>query len=719
MSDTFQNGGTNSTTQTYTASVTVNPSSSNTLTNTKSGQLLFTPPAANTVYIYGNLTNAGIISYIPSTVGSGNTFYLGSGSSNTLNNTGSITYNQSNTTSESSVYLQYGTINNSSSGSITLESAGASTISAPYVVNLTNEGNIRVLDTSGSGMTSNWGNGSGTFNNTGSFSVDDSAGSSGSTTNLNFKQIANSGSVSFSVPAASTIITQVGSGGFANTGNWSIISKGNGAGNIQIQGGSSSYTNNGTINVTDANLIIANALTGSGGTVNLTNNANLTLQGTNTGSGQTFNFSSANNTLNVSNGATFKGIIRGFSQGDQLDLNVTGTATYNKTTGILTINGSSNTYTYDVGKGYTGTFSDSTGGVVTYKGTTPCYLSGSMIRTPDGEKAVEDISVGDTLMSWDNAANSDVTKSVVWVGSKSVVANPSLPIDLAGYPVRILKNALADGIPYQDLLVTAEHCMFLDGKFVPTRMLINGRSIFYDTSMVRFDVFHIETEEHAVLTANGARSESFLNTENHGLSRRNGKIVSINAHRIPTWDDASAPLDVSREFVEPLFHKIESRAGIGECTTQSHQPILTNDPDLHLLTDTGTVIYQARKGDDRVMFMVPTGVRQVRIVSNSGRPSDVIGPFVDDRRELGVLVGGITLFESNETRNIRSHLDNVDLAGWNNIEDGQMRWTTGNAVLPLGERQPNSVAILALQIRAAGPYIVTTPRPQDKMLLTA
>lgn len=710
MGDAFTNGGTNSTTQSYTSSGTtiVNPSSGNTLTNTSAGTLSFTPPAASIVDIYGNLSNSGTVSYKPSTVGSGNSFYLGSGSSNTLIQTGgTITYNQTNGTSGSSVYLQYGTINNDATSSIDLEAAGASTISAPYVSNLTNAGTIKVVDTSGTGMTSNWGAGAGagTFNNTGSFSIDDSAGTSGSTTNLSFQTINNSGTVSFNVPAASTSLTTVGSGGFTNSGTWSITSHGIGAGNIQILGGTASYTNTGTINVTDANLTIANALTGTGGTVNLSNGANVVLNGSNTGSGQTFNFSGADNTLNILNGTSFTGIIRGFSQGDTLNLHVSGTPTYNTTTGILTITSGTNVYTYDIGKGYTGSFSD-TLGTVTYSGATPCYLAGSMLRTPCGDKAVETLNIGDQLIAQDADTGAEIIRDIVWVGRKTITVRPDLPDDEAGYPVHILKDAIADGVPYKDMLITAEHCLLLDGHFVPARMLINGRSVFYDRSMHRFDIYHVETEKHSVLLADGMPSESFLNTENHGNFRRKGQIVSITAARNQTWDDAAAPLGVSRGFVEPLFRQIEARAVQAGHPAQDEAPALSNAADLHLVTQTGAIIRQARTHEDRAVFMIPAEAESVRIVSNTSRPSDVIGPFVNDRRHLGVSIGEVTMFEGNRAHTLTAHLAEEELDGWYAQGDNGTRWTSGNAFLPLGERHPNSVALLAIQIKAAGPYIL-------------
>jgi len=709
MADTFPNGGNNSTTQVYTDATNIS-SNSSTLVNTSSGSLKFIPPAAKTVNIYGSLYNNGTVSYEPSTAGAGASWYLGS-SSNTLTQTGgTLSFSQLNGTRGASVYLQYGTINNNATSTIDLESAGGSTISAANVANLTNSGTIKVVDTSGTGMTSNWGNGGGTFNNSGSFSIDDSAGTSGSTTNLNFKQITNQtgGTFSINVPAASTALFQLGSDGFTNNGTWSITSHGTGAGNIQFLGaGTAGYTNNGTINVTDANLTFDQALKGTNGTVNLSNGADVTLNSTSSGSGQTFNFSGGDNTLNVANGQTFTGVIRGFSQGDKLDLNVNGTTSYDKTTGLLTIKSGSTTYTYDVGKGYTGAFSDNSG-TVTYAGTTPCYLPGSMIRTPEGGKAVETLEIGDELVVWDPTTASEKVEAIVWVGTRKVVAQPHLADDLSNYPVRILKDALSDGVPYKDMLITAEHCLFFEGKFVPARMLVNRRSIFYDHDLTVFDVYHVETARHSVLIADGVLSESFLNTENHKTFHQSSKVASLRPERAMTWaEDAAVPLGVNREFVEPLSRRIEARASAAGITQRDAAPELTEDADLHLVTDTGMSIRPAREHNGRVMFMIPTGVQSVRIASNASRPSDVIGPFVDDRRYFGVAVGEIMIFASGHTHTITTHLTDKELDGWNTLEWEDTRWTSGNGLLPLSERHPNSVALMAIQIKKTGPYLLS------------
>lgn len=118
------------------------------------------------------------------------------------------------------------------------------------------------------------------------------------------------------------------------------------------------------------------------------------------------------------------------------------------------------------------------------------------------------------------------------------------------------------------------------------------------------------------------------------------------------------------------------------------------------------MIHPTRKHNGRVMFMIPTGVKSVRIVSNASRPSDVIGSFVDDRRYFGVAVGEITMFEAGRSHSVTVHLTEKELAGWNTLEWEDTRWTSGNALLPLGVRQPNSIALIAIQIKKAGPYLL-------------
>ncbi|MEE8658669.1 hypothetical protein CGLAMM_02000 [Acetobacteraceae bacterium EV16G] len=189
-----------------------------------------------------------------------------------------------------------------------------------------------------------------------------------------------------------------------------------------------------------------------------------------------------------------------------------------------------------------------------------CFLEGSMIETPRGEKAVETLRVGDDVYAYDVKTGRRTVKAVTWVGQGYGFASDSPHDDEAGWPVRIRKDAIADLAPHQDLLLTNEHCLFIDGGFIPVRMLVNGKSIFYDHSIRSYAYYHLALEEHAVIRANGVQTESFLDT--HG-ARHLETLEPVNAliSSSKSWEfDACAPLVTARRVVEPVFHRLDARA---------------------------------------------------------------------------------------------------------------------------------------------------------------
>ncbi|KXV36096.1 Hint domain-containing protein [Gluconobacter oxydans] len=497
---------------------------------------------------------------------------------------------------------------------------------------------------------------------------------------------------------------------------------------IGLLTGSSLTADGGTINISGSTTI--SALSGmtyniqNGGTLNLGNVQSADLSAL---SGARINFGYGGGTLVLTpssgiNILSFSGITGFYNYGSTIEIPGAGKVTNSTYDGSTTEITTDNGYTIALSGDYTGTdktlyqITDgsnlyiSASSYVTINGqeydaaVLVCFLPGSLINTPYGTKAVEDLSVDDEIIAYvDGVAT---PRRVTWTGQAHCNVRSHRPDDEAGYPVRILKDAIADGVPFKDMLITAEHCLFFDGQFVPARMLVNGRSIFFDKSITSYDYYHIETEAHSVIMADGMLTESYLDTGNRRAFSQKGNVVSIGSTSNLTWDDAAAPLTVSREAVEPLFRQIENRADKAGFAIQTEARPLTNESDLHLTTDTGAVIRPARENNGRVMFMIPSGVENVRIISNASRPCDVIGPFVDDRRQLGVLVGTVTLFESNRTRTLTDHLHDAQLSGWSNVEEGTMRWTSGNALLPLGERAPGALALMAIEVKAAGPYIL-------------
>lgn len=134
-----------------------------------------------------------------------------------------------------------------------------------------------------------------------------------------------------------------------------------------------------------------------------------------------------------------------------------------------------------------------------------CFGAGTLIATPEGARAVEDLAIGDLILT----ADGNVVP-VKWMGRQTVL--PAFA-PIRTRPVLISAGALGDGLPLRDLMVTADHGMIIDGLVVNASALVNGTTIRYRTAaeLQSAEVFyHIETDGHEVILAEGAASETFI-----------------------------------------------------------------------------------------------------------------------------------------------------------------------------------------------------------------
>ncbi|MUG80489.1 hypothetical protein GM553_00895 [Commensalibacter sp. ESL0390] len=317
-----------------------------------------------------------------------------------------------------------------------------------------------------------------------------------------------------------------------------------------------------------------------------------------------------------------------------------------------------------------------------YFDITKCFLLGTNILTSKGEKPVESLSVGDEVVAICN--NGRINRKIVWIGKTDIsVDQGKNRYDL--YPVCIKAHAFGLNKPHRDLYLTPEHTVYIDGGLIPVRMLVNGRSIVIDKSRDKFQIYHVETEQHSILLSENLMTESYLNTDDKYLF--DNDIVNFglefNEHAgHKSWEnDAAAPLTVSRGKVEPIWNRLDRRA-----TQLGYKPVIkraiTRNPDLCLITDKGKKIKPVHFKDNIYSFFIPDGTYVVAMNSKTSLPSDVIGPFIDDRRTLGVLVSKISVI-SNRTL-IMFPTDISELSGWHGIEpDRTDRWTMGLAQLPI------------------------------------
>ncbi|GAB4073208.1 Hint domain-containing protein [Ancylobacter sonchi] len=133
-----------------------------------------------------------------------------------------------------------------------------------------------------------------------------------------------------------------------------------------------------------------------------------------------------------------------------------------------------------------------------------CFLSGTMIATPDGERPVESLAIGDLVLTNDGRA-----VPVKWVGRQAMArmfANP-----LTHYPICIAAGALSENIPVSNLFVSPDHALFIDGVLVQAGALVNGTTV---TRVARpeehFTYYHIELEDHSLILAEGVAVETFV-----------------------------------------------------------------------------------------------------------------------------------------------------------------------------------------------------------------
>lgn len=135
-----------------------------------------------------------------------------------------------------------------------------------------------------------------------------------------------------------------------------------------------------------------------------------------------------------------------------------------------------------------------------------CFAEGSLIATPEGECAVERLQIGDLVVTADGRQ-----VPVKWIGQQTVskLFTPRKEFT----PVRVLAGALGNGVPHSDLVVTAAHALVINGLAITAGALVNGSSIInepYEDLPERVTYYHIETEAHEVILANGAAAETFV-----------------------------------------------------------------------------------------------------------------------------------------------------------------------------------------------------------------
>jgi hypothetical protein len=146
-------------------------------------------------------------------------------------------------------------------------------------------------------------------------------------------------------------------------------------------------------------------------------------------------------------------------------------------------------------------------GYVTVNSTAvPCFVKGTLIRTPQGDVPIEDIAVGDLVDTYEDGA-----QEVRWVGARTVPAEGALA------PIRIEAGTFGD---HGTLLVSPQHRVLVrDSRaellFECSEVLVKAKDLLDDRKVTRVtggDVtyFHILFDRHQIVFSQGLETESFL-----------------------------------------------------------------------------------------------------------------------------------------------------------------------------------------------------------------
>lgn len=169
-----------------------------------------------------------------------------------------------------------------------------------------------------------------------------------------------------------------------------------------------------------------------------------------------------------------------------------------------------NNFTYTVDNGLGGTDT----AIVTINALVPCFTTGAMILTTRGERPVEDLQVGDFVVTRDRGPQPIRFIAKRDLGKAQLDEAPHLK------PIVIRAGAFGPGLPSRDLTVSPQHRMVLAGGAARLLFdedevmsaaigLVDGKSVRVAKGKKRVTYHHLMFDKHEVIFAEGAATESF------------------------------------------------------------------------------------------------------------------------------------------------------------------------------------------------------------------
>jgi len=136
----------------------------------------------------------------------------------------------------------------------------------------------------------------------------------------------------------------------------------------------------------------------------------------------------------------------------------------------------------------------------------PCFVTGTLITTPFGRAAIEDLAVGDMVETVDHGP-----QQIRWIGGRTIEGSGNFA------PIRFEAGALGNDRP---MLLSPQHRVLLQGwraemlfgddeVLVPAKHLINDATIRPVTQR-EVTYYHFLFDHHELVWSDGCISESFF-----------------------------------------------------------------------------------------------------------------------------------------------------------------------------------------------------------------
>lgn len=300
-----------------------------------------------------------------------------------------------------------------------------------------------------------------------------------------------------------------------------------------------------------------------------------------------------------------------------------------------------------------------------------CYCRGTLIRTATGDTPIEDLHIGDCVLTASGEA-----RPIRWLGSRGLDCTRHPEPSLV-WPIRIQAGAFGQDQPARDLWVSPLHSILVADVLIQAQMLVNDATIVQEPCE-QVEYWHLELDSHDILLAEGLPGESYLDVGNRTAFINGGAFIEAYPDFKPKhWSETCVPLAKEGAAVQSAKAALHARA-------EALGYVMTEDPDVHVIAD-GKRIEPVRLGDKRVTFMLPAAGSTIELRCRSFVPAH-LDPASEDQRSLGICVGRLQ-FDGAE---IALDKEEAFAIGWHGLEGDSeghsWRWSRVRTPLPTGTR---------------------------------